>query len=206
MAASASSSLSVAPLNPTNRELEALPLVDKDCLIEDFEGNRDFLQTFSQLREDYKDGHGTHGIWESNLPYYCLPAVNIFPEIIHLCAENYNVQHRTVSTPSGRILFYINAESINKMLHFDQTELLIPFSLSYLIETGERMTSEEIQRVTRDFMRPECQPTEPPPYLGIHFNDIGRLLLDMIAYVLGYKNSEHVDRTMLVLLSAYSPR
>ena len=53
MAASASSSLSVAPLNPTNRELEALPLIDKDCLIEDFEGNRDFLQTFSQLREDY---------------------------------------------------------------------------------------------------------------------------------------------------------
>ena len=27
----------------------------------------------------------------------------------------------------------------------------------------------------------------------------------MIAYVLGYKNSEHVDRTMLVLLSVYSP-
>lgn len=206
MAASASSSLSVAPLNPTNRELEALPFVDKDCLIEDFEGNRDFLQTFSQLREDYKDGHGTHGIWESNLPYYCLPAVNVFPEIIHLCAENYNVQHKTVSTPSGRILFYINAESINKMLHFDQTELLIPFSMSYLLETGEKMTSEEIQKVTRDFMRPECQTTEPPPYLGIHFNDVGKLLLDMIAYVLGYKTSEHVDKTMLVLLSAYSPR
>ena len=91
MAASASSSLSVAPLNPPNKELEALAFADKDYLIEDFEGSRDFLQTFCQLREDYKDGHGTHGIWESNLPYYCLPAVNVFPETIHLCAENYDV-------------------------------------------------------------------------------------------------------------------
>ena len=156
MPASASSSLSVAPLNQTNKELEALPFVDKDCLIGDFEGNRDFLQTFSQLREDYKDGHGTHGIWESNLPYYCLPAVNVFPEIIHLCAEHYDVQHRAVITPSGRILFYINAESINKMLLFDQTELLIPFSMSYLLEVGDKMTSEELQKVTRTFMRPEC--------------------------------------------------
>ena len=43
MAASASSSLSVAPLNPPNKELEALAFADKDYLIEDFEGDRDFL-------------------------------------------------------------------------------------------------------------------------------------------------------------------
>jgi len=54
-------------------------------------------------------------------------------------------------------------------------------------------------------MKPECQPTGPPPYLDVNFNDVGRLLLDMIAYVLGYRTSEHVDQTMLVLLAAYSP-
>jgi hypothetical protein len=152
------------------------------------------------------NGHDTYGIWESNLPYYCLPALSMFfPEIIRLCAENYDVQHRAVKSPSGSILFHINAESINKMLHFDQTELLFPFSMNYLLDTGAKMTSEEIQKVTRTFMRPECQPTGPPPYLDVHFTDVGRLLLDMIAYVLGYKTSEHVDETMLVLLAAYSP-
>ena len=72
MASLATSSISVASQSQTNKELEALPLVDKDGLIGDFEGNRDFVQSFSRLREDYKDGHGTHGVWESNLPYYCL--------------------------------------------------------------------------------------------------------------------------------------
>ena len=206
MAASASSSLSVTPLNQTNKELEALPFIDKDCLIDDFEGDRDFLKTFTTLREDHKEGLGTDGMWESNLPYYCLPAVNVFPEIIHLCAQNYDLEHRAVNTPSGRILFYINADSINKMLQFDQTELLIPFSMRYLLEAGDKMTSEELQKVTRNYMRTECQPTGPPPYLHEHFNDSGRLLLDMIAYVLGYQNSKHVDQAMLVLLSAYSPR
>jgi hypothetical protein len=54
MAAPAPSALSVAPLNPPNKDLESLPLADKDYLIEDFVGNRDFLQTFRQLREDYE--------------------------------------------------------------------------------------------------------------------------------------------------------
>ena len=118
MAARAPSALSVAPLNAPNKDLESFPLADRDYLIEDFLGNRDFLQTFRQLRDDYLNGHDTYGIWESNLPYYCLPSVNIFPEIIRLCAENYDVQHRAIKSPSGSILFHINPETINKMLHF----------------------------------------------------------------------------------------
>ena len=43
MASPASSSISVASQSQTNKELEALPLVDKDGLIGDFEGNRYFL-------------------------------------------------------------------------------------------------------------------------------------------------------------------
>lgn len=205
MAAPVPTALSVAPLNPPNKDLQSLSLADQEYLIEDYVGSKDFLQTFRQLREDYLMGHDTYGIWESNLPYYCLPSVNVFPEIIRLCDENYDVHHRAISTPSGRVLFYINPETINKMLYFDQTELLFPFSMNYLLDTGTKMTSEEIQRVTRTFMRPECQPTGPPPYLDIHFTKVGRLLLDMISYVLGYSTSEHVDQTMLVLLAVYSP-
>jgi hypothetical protein len=205
MASPATSSISVASQSQTSKQLEAHTLVDKDSLIGDFEGSRDFLQTFSRLREDHKDGHGTHGIWESNLPYYCLPAVNVFPEIIHLCANHYDAEHRAISTSSGRILFQINAETINKMLHFDQTELLFPFSMDQLMDAGDNLTNEELQRISRDFMRPECQTSEPPPYQYDQFSEVGRLLLDMIAYVLGYQNSEHVDRGMLAMLSVYSP-
>lgn len=91
------------------------------------------------------------------------------------------------------------------MLQFDQTELLFPFSMNYLLDAAAKMTSEEIQNVTRTFMKPECQPAGPPPYMDVSFIETGRLLLDMISYVLGYRTSEHVEGTMLVLLSVYSP-
>ena len=91
------------------------------------------------------------------------------------------------------------------MLHFDQTELLFPFSMNYLLDAAAKMTSEEIQNVTRTFMKPECQPARPPPYMDVSFTETGRLLLDMISYVLGYRTSEHVEGKMLVLLSVYSP-
>lgn len=128
-----------------------MPLVDKDHLIRDYANNKDFLQTFKQIRDDYLNGKDTYGIWESNLPHYCLPSVNVFPEVIRLCAENYDVQHRAVKSPSGSILFFINADSINQMLNFSQTELLFPFSMNYLLDAGAKMTSEEIQKNHQDF-------------------------------------------------------
>ena len=40
------SALDVAPINTPNKELEELPLVDSDFLIQDFVGERNHLQTF----------------------------------------------------------------------------------------------------------------------------------------------------------------
>ena len=53
-------------------------------------------------------------------------------------------------------------------------------------------------------MRADHQPTEPPPFLYVFFNEVGKLLVDMISYVLGFKTSENIDETILVLLSAYT--
>jgi len=53
-------------------------------------------------------------------------------------------------------------------------------------------------------MKADCQTKEPPPFLYFHFNEVGKLLVDIISYVLGFKTSEHVDETMLVLLSSFS--
>ena len=54
-------------------------------------------------------------------------------------------------------------------------------------------------------MIPEFQPKQPPPYLHVWFNDIGRLLVDMIFSILGFKTSEFVDETTLVVLSIFTP-
>jgi len=94
-----------------------------------------------------------YGIWESNLPFYFLPSVNIFPEIIHLCDENNEPTQRAVKSPSGSILFHINPDSINQMLNFKQTQLLTPFSMKYLLDEGPKLSSFEIARITKTFMR-----------------------------------------------------
>lgn len=113
--------LSVTPMNPPNRELEAMPLANKDYLIQDLIGDKNHLKTFCQLRNIFINNCDMYGLWESNLPYYFLPSVNIFPEIIHLCAENYEPNQRAVKSPSGSILFYITPDSINQILNFKQT-------------------------------------------------------------------------------------
>ena len=155
MVAPAPTALNVAPMNPPNKDLESLPLADRYFLIQDFVGDRNHLHTFRELRDNYLNNNDTYGIWESNLPYYFLPSVNIFPEIICLCAENDDANHRAVKSPSGSILFRINAESINQMLNFKQTQLLFPFSMNYLLDTGAKMTTEDRQKITQTFMRPD---------------------------------------------------
>ena len=113
--------LNITPLNAPHKELEALPLADRDYLIEDLVGDRNHLHTFCQLRNSFSNKSDMYGIWESNLLIYFLPSVNIFPEIIHLCAKNYEPSQGAVTSPSGRILFHINPDSINQMLNFKQT-------------------------------------------------------------------------------------
>lgn len=182
-----------------------MPLADRDYLIQDFVGDRNHLQTFRQLRNSYLSNNDTYGIWESNMPYYFLPSVKIFPEIIRLCAENYEPNQRAVKSPSGSILFHISPESINQMLNFKQTQLLFPFSMNYLLDAGTRLSSADIEKVTKTFMRTDRQPTGPPPFLYVHFNEVGKLLVDMSSYVLGFKTSEHIDETVLLLLATYTP-
>ena len=77
--------------------------------------------------------------------------------------------------------------------------------MNYLLDTGAKLSTADIQKIAKTFMRADCQPTGPPPFLQVHFTDVGQLLIDMISYVLGYKTSEHVDETVLVLLAVYSP-
>lgn len=197
--------LNITPFNAPHKELEAMSLADKDHLIQDLVGDRNHLQTFCQVRNSFLNNCDMYGIWESNLPIYFLPSVKIFLEIIHLCAENYEPNQREIKSPSGRTLFHITLDSINQMLNFQQTQLLFPLSMKYLLDEGAKFSTSEIVRIAKVFMRADRQPTEPPTFLYVNFNEVGKLLVDMISYVLGFKMSEHIDETILVLLSAYSP-
>ena len=56
------SALDVSLMNPPNKELEAMPLVDSDFLIADFVAERNHLQTFFQLRNSHLDNSDMYGI------------------------------------------------------------------------------------------------------------------------------------------------
>ena len=53
-------------------------------------------------------------------------------------------------------------------------------------------------------MRPYFQHRGPPSYVHAWFTEAGRFIIDMISYILGFKTSEHVDETALVLLSIFT--
>lgn len=54
-------------------------------------------------------------------------------------------------------------------------------------------------------MIPTHQPKGSPPYLHIFFNETGRLIVDMISFIFGFRSSEYVDDITLVLLSIFTP-
>jgi len=56
--------LNITLLNAPHKELEALPLADRDYLIQDLVGDRNHLQTFCQLRNSYLNKSDMYGIWE----------------------------------------------------------------------------------------------------------------------------------------------
>ena len=90
------------------------------------------------------------------------------------------------------------------MLNYKQTQLLYPFSIKYLLDEGAKLSSIEIAAVAKTFMRADCQPSGPSPFPYANFNEVGKLLVDMLTSMLGFTTNEHVDETVLVMLSAYS--
>jgi len=143
------SALNITPMNPPSKELESMDLADRDYLIQDLVGDKNHIHTYCQLRNSSINNTDIYGIWESNLPHYFLPSVNIFPKIIHLYAANYEPNQRVVKSPSGSILFYITPDSINQMLNFKQTELLFPFSMKNLLEEASWPLAPKLRRLLR---------------------------------------------------------
>jgi len=184
--------------------LEWLALADRYFQIQDLTGDQNHLQAYCEIKNSHRSNFDLYGIWESKLPIYYLPSVNILADIIRLFCANYELVQGVVKTPSGTILFHITPESINKILHYKPTQLLAPLSMGFLLEQGPQIPNLQITHISQTFMRPDCQPKSPPPFLHVWFNKAGRFIIYMIFYVLGFKTSEYVDETTLVLLSTFT--
>ena len=201
----APTTLNITPLNAPHRELEYLPLVDKDFQIKDLHFDESPLLSYCRCRDEYSKGQDLIGLWESNLPRYLIPLVISFPEIIHYCHSNYDPTQRAVISPDQSVLFHITPQAINAMLHFEPDQELAPLSMEELIEKTRQLTPEKLKSMCQNFMLPEHQPKGSPPYGFYYFNTLGRLIINMISFVLGFNTSEYVDEITLVLLSIFTP-
>jgi len=67
------------------KSLEWLPLADKDYqMMETIElSSRYHILVISEIKARHTNDTDILGIWESNMPVYYLPQVNVFPDLIH---------------------------------------------------------------------------------------------------------------------------
>ena len=139
------------------------------------------------------------------MPMYYLPSINVLPDIIHLCCANYDPTQRVVMALSGTVLFHITPESINEMLHFKPTQPLVPLSMKHLLDQASKLSSVEVDRIAKMFMPPDCYSRYKIPYHHAWFDEPGKLLIDMISYILGFRTSEIVDEVVITLMSMFAP-
>lgn len=197
--------LFVTPMNAPHKDIDYLPLADKDFQIRNLSSDKNHLKVFCQVRNQYLSGLDILGLWESNLPKYFLPSVHVFPDLIHQCHANYDPNLRAVMSPSQTVLFPITTASTNEMLQFSPEQALTSLSMGYLLEKSSQFSQSELTRIYQMFMEPKHQPKGPPPYLQAFFTDIGKIIVDRIALIMGFNSSEYVDDITLVLLSIFTP-
>jgi len=77
--------------------------------------------------------------------------------------------------------------------------------MKHLLDQGSKLSSAEIGRIANLFMRPDSQPRDSHPFHQVYFNEVGRTVIDMISYVLGFRTSEYVDETILAVMSIFIP-
>ena len=108
--------LNITPITTPHRDLDHLPLADKDFQIKDLTFDETPLKLYCRCRDNYLNNVDKIGLWESNIPKYQFPTVHIFPYIFHQCHANYNPILTAVMSPNQKVLFTITAKFINEML------------------------------------------------------------------------------------------
>ena len=85
--------LNVQPLNAPQKNLKWQTLADMDYQIteEKLMSSKFHIHLLNELKAKHENGTDILGLWDSFLPIFKLPRVNQFPELIHPCAEQYDV-------------------------------------------------------------------------------------------------------------------
>lgn len=144
--------MNVAPINAPDRDLDYLPLENKDFQIKDLPIEKNHLKVFCQSRDNYLNGSDVLGLWKSNLPIYFLPSVHVFHDIIHQFHANYDPNRRAVMSPSQKVLFSITTESINEMLQFHPSQALTPISIGDLLDKSTKLSQSELNHLYHTFI------------------------------------------------------
>jgi len=199
--------LNVTPLNAPHRELEWQALADRDYqMMEVVLINIKYqIHLLNELKAKHINGTDILGIWDSFLPIFRLPQVNVFPDLIHQCSANYDPTQRVVLNSSSSVLFHITPEAIRQMLHLQTTMKLTPLSMMDLIDQGAKLSNAQITKINQLFLDSSSQTVRSPPISHVYLNDLGRDMVDMISYILGYSSTEYIDETILVLMAMFSP-
>jgi len=133
--------LNVMPITTPHRDLDHLPLAEKDFQIKDTSFSKSPLKLFCKYRDQYLNHADSIGLLESGLPKYQFPRVHVFLEIVHYCHMNYDPIQRAVRSPDQSILFTITVESINQMLQLQQSQNLTPLSIGDMLNRYPTLTS-----------------------------------------------------------------
>jgi len=132
--------------NP-HRDLDHLPLTDKDFQIKYTSVQESPLKLYCRHRDQYLNHADKIGLWESGLPKYQFPRVHIFQEIVHYCHVNYSPILREVMTPEQTVLFTITIESINEMLQLQPGQNMTPISIGDLLNRFPTLTSIKLAQL-----------------------------------------------------------
>jgi len=89
-------SLNIMPITTPCRDLDHLPLADKDIQIKDTSVSESSLKLYCKYRDQFLSHADYIGLWESGLTKYQFPRAHIFLEIVHYCHMNYDPNQRAV--------------------------------------------------------------------------------------------------------------
>lgn len=92
--------LNVTPITNPHKDLDYLPLANKDVQIKDLTFDETHLMLYCRYRDNYLNNVDKIGVWESNLPKYQFHTSHIFPDIVHQSHANYNPNLRVVISPN----------------------------------------------------------------------------------------------------------
>lgn len=144
------------------------------------------------------------GLWDCHLPHYIFPQIHRAPEFVRKCHESYDPSQRDIISPTGEILCFINAQSIEQMLQAPTIAPTHPFSHESLIKAYQKLDFTKRSQTLELFLVVDSPlPKRNPPYGSSMFPDKTKQITTILSYFLGYNFDKYVNEAILGFLSIF---